>query len=250
MCLIVVRKNPTPETKFVVLHNRDEVITRPFTPMKVESSQVICGRDTQAGGTWLAFSVDGFSAVLNIRIRNRLAFYPKSRGEIPEKILLGRNPLLELLPAVEEYAPFTAIRGDCLGQIEILSSIGPVSRSVQVEETFAFSNQLGDVNWEKSRRAERNWRAASFQRSEEIFSQGFQLLLSKEGLADSELPQTGMPIELERRLASNFVELPDRHYQTVISTVAVFHRSGAIEIRERNHLTGAETRVSQSSAIN
>ncbi len=251
MCLIVIRKNPTQNTELVVLHNRDELADRPFSPMKTEPSGVICGRDLQAGGTWLAFSVThGFSAVLNIRIKNSEKTQQKSRGEIPEMILSGSGRMIDTLGSVVDYLPFTAIRGNRAGLVEMVSSVGPIERKVDIEETFAFSNQLGDVNWEKSQRAEKNWRESTFSHEEDMFSQAFQLLLSREGLADSQLPETGLPIEWERKLASNFVEIPDRHYQTVLSTVAIFFRDGSVEIRERNHLTGAETRVSQSSAIN
>ena len=70
MCLILFAINPIDELKLVVAANRDEFYVRPaqvagFWP---DHSDLLAGRDQEAGGTWLGVSKNGrFAAVTNFR---------------------------------------------------------------------------------------------------------------------------------------------------------------------------------------
>src|SRR4051812_21870404 len=90
MCLLVALSRVHPDAPLVFAANRDEWLARAATPMEVLRAsprpRTIGGRDTVAGGTWLAVNEAGVVAALTNRPPARLGAVvtaPKSRGELP-----------------------------------------------------------------------------------------------------------------------------------------------------------------------
>jgi uncharacterized protein with NRDE domain len=85
MCLLVVASRIRDDLPLVVGANRDELLTRPATPMEVlraESPRAIGGRDLLGGGTWFAANVHGVIAAITNQPRRRDPT-KRSRGELP-----------------------------------------------------------------------------------------------------------------------------------------------------------------------
>ena len=81
MCSIILRI--TPEGVFIAA-NRDEMASRPWEPPAEYWPGICGGRDTLAGGTWLAVNQDGVMAsVLNRTGTLGPAPGKRSRGELP-----------------------------------------------------------------------------------------------------------------------------------------------------------------------
>ena len=85
MCLLVVLAQERPELPLVVAANRDELFERPAIPMTVlreRRPRILGGRDTLAGGTWLAVNEAGVVAGLTNCPATKDP-ERRSRGELP-----------------------------------------------------------------------------------------------------------------------------------------------------------------------
>ena len=73
MCLIGIAYQQIAGVPLLVLANRDEYYARPAQPIaRWEDAPLLGGRDTQAGGSWLAVSDNGrVAAVTNVRTGSR-----------------------------------------------------------------------------------------------------------------------------------------------------------------------------------
>ncbi len=102
MCLLVVASRVRGDLPLVVGANRDELVTRPASPMEVlraESPRVIGGRDMLGGGTWLAANVHGvIAAITNQPERHDPT--KRSRGELP----LALTQEVSAMTAVDRFA--------------------------------------------------------------------------------------------------------------------------------------------------
>jgi len=118
MCSIILNLT---ETGTQIAANRDELLTRPWTPPAKhwpEYPNITAGRDETAGGTWMALNQNGvLAAILNRHFTLGPAPHKRSRGELPllalseptaqkaaEKILKNTTPTA--------YRPFNLILAD------------------------------------------------------------------------------------------------------------------------------------------
>jgi uncharacterized protein with NRDE domain len=62
----------------------------------------------------------------------------------------------------------------------------------------------------------------------------FDALADRAIADDARLPETGVPLEWERRLSAAFVRSPEHDYGTRSSTVVVFDRDGVAHVVERS----------------
>ena len=70
MCLIVFANNSHPRYRMILGANRDEYRDRPADPAGfwLDATQILAGKDRQAGGTWLGVTTYGkLAAVTNYR---------------------------------------------------------------------------------------------------------------------------------------------------------------------------------------
>ena len=88
MCLIAWNWQPNSATPLLLLSNRDEFYGRPALPMHwwdsaPNGTQILAGKDVQAGGTWLGVSRTGrLAALTNYRSATPQRTDTPSRGEL------------------------------------------------------------------------------------------------------------------------------------------------------------------------
>ena len=86
MCTYIFRYDPDSEWPFLIAGNRDELRSRPWLPPArhwPDRADVVAGKDTLAGGTWLGLSDTGVvAAILNKKKALGPAPDKRSRGEI------------------------------------------------------------------------------------------------------------------------------------------------------------------------
>ncbi|MBA8884601.1 NRDE family protein [Dokdonella fugitiva] len=235
MCLLLVAVDAAPGLPLLVLGNRDEYHGRDSAPAACwdEDKRVVGGRDLVAGGSWLALRNDGrFAAVTNLRT-GVPATAPKSRGSLVRNFMLGdATPVvyLDLLRTqIGDYGPFNLVVGDRDGVFALGSSEGfvrPLRRGVHV-----ISNGAIGVHWPKTERLQR--RFGELVRNGVVNDEAsvLDLLLDETAPADEELPDTGVGLDLERRLAPIFIR-GDR-YGTRAGSLLVRHQDGSVALRER-----------------
>ncbi|HEY6941027.1 NRDE family protein [Dokdonella sp.] len=243
MCLLLVAVDAAPGLPLVVLANRDEFHGRDSDAAArwAEDKRVVGGRDRVAGGSWLALRNDGrFAAVTNLRT-GIPATAPKSRGALVRNFLLGEvTPVvyLDLLRTqTADYGPFNLVVGNRDGVYALGSAEGllrPLRRGVHV-----ISNGTLGVHWPKTERLQR--RFGELVRSGLVNDEAsvLDLLLDESQPADEELPDTGVGLDLERRLAPVFIR-GDR-YGTRASSLLARHHDGSVVLRERRFGPNAQS---------
>jgi len=234
MCLVVFAWQTHPRFPLVVAANRDEWRARPTAALARWSDlPVIAGRDLQAGGTWMGVGRGGrFAALTNVREPSQPRAGAPSRGNLVVDCLQDtRKPaaqLAALAPLAPAYQGFNLLVADD-------TSLGYYgSQRAEIVDVAAgvhgLSNHRLNEPWPKVRRATAALARAIEAETPDVEAL-FELLADAEPAPDTELPDTGVGLELERKLAPVLLVGPG--YGTRCSTVMLRHASGRIELHER-----------------
>lgn len=225
MCLIAWNWQPDSATPLLLLANRDEFYARPALPLHWwDGGQVLAGKDLQAGGTWLGVSRSGrLAALTNYRLPVNEASTKPSRGALVADFLHGnmdaRSYLEALACRAEDYNPFNVLV--CDGQ----RLLGLESRNKRVLEIRpglgAVSNADFDTPWPKLVRLKAGLQHQLRNGLLEV-THLLPLLQDKTVAVDTELPHTGVPLEVERMLSAAFVA--SQHYGTRACSILALHR--------------------------
>jgi len=247
MCLIAFALNARPGVPLLLAANRDEFFDRPTARLHrwalADGSQVVAGRDLREGGTWLGVASSGRVAMLtNVRSAETPAAR-LSRGELVTRWLgMGFSDVSRFAQAIDPaaYGGFNLVVGDLKqGCWSFMSNRNPAHphaahkpdmwlRSLQ-PGLYALSNASLNTDWPKTTLL----RSALSEALKTAHAPGDawqQILLdalgSQSGVDPSELPNTGVPLELEQALASPFVHMPERGYGTRSSLVMRAQQNG------------------------
>ena len=235
MCLVALTWKAHPHWRLLMAGNRDEFHARPTAPLQRWPSpydNVIAGRDLRSGGSWMGVNLRGQAAVVtNVRDPSAATGGP-SRGELIASYLAGGQPATDyadtLASRAPEFAPFNLLVADA----ESCSYLGnhPQARQDLAPGVHGMSNGALDAPWPKTRRLMsviENWLAAGNDGLEPLWA----ALADEQQAADAQLPATGVPLELERRLSSAFIRGTD--YGTRASTIVAIGTNGGGFIHER-----------------
>ena len=234
MCLIVLAWKARADLPLVVAANRDEWRERPTQPAHwwPDHPGLFAGRDLQAGGTWMGVTRAGrFAAVTNFRDPADKRSTARSRGGLVSEFLLGQEAprpwLARLAPHASEYNGFNLIVGDG-GELWYFGSREGEAREIP-PGIHGLSNHLLDEPWPKVVRARLAMEHALSEHDPAPAL--FRALAESQGAPDAALPETGVGIAWERRLASALITGAD--YGTRASTVMTVGDAGAISFEER-----------------
>ena len=216
MCLIAFAWRKHPRYRLVLAANRDEFHARASAPAQAWPDQpgIHGGRDLTKGGSWLlATEGDRIAAVTNVRNgleagdENRL-----SRGELVLDFARAtQRPsdwLAELSLRANTYGPFNLVIG-AAGELHYASNRPRYRHRPLKPGVHALSNGDLDAPWPKAKRV-RDAVAAWIELEASMddwppVQRLFTALSDTREAPDSELPDTGVPIELERRLSAAFI---------------------------------------------
>ena len=234
MCLIVIGWRCRADLPLVVAANRDEWRDRPAAPAHwwEDHAQILAGRDLKAGGTWMGVTRGGrFAAVTNFRDPSDRRSTARSRGELVTQFLLSDAPPVAFLERVaaraREYNGFNLIVGDG-ASLWYFGSRERAAREI-APGVHGLSNHILDEPWPKVLRGRGAMERALLH--PDPAPPLFDLLSDRHPVADEELPDTGVGIEWERRLASALITGAD--YGTRASTVVTLSAAGEIRFEER-----------------
>ncbi|HSN20258.1 MAG TPA: NRDE family protein [Usitatibacter sp.] len=233
MCLIVIGWRCRPDLPLAVAANRDEWRDRPAAPAQWwnDHPRILAGRDLKAGGTWMGVTRDGrFAAVTNFRDPSDRRSTARSRGELVTQFLIARGSPAAFLASVAaragDYNGFNLIVGDGESLWYFGSREGE-ARSID-PGVHGLSNHVLDEPWPKVIRGRRAMERALA--LDDPAPALFDLLGDAQGVPDAELPDTGVGVEWERRLASPLITGAD--YGTRASTVVAFAAGGEVRFEE------------------
>ena len=243
MCLIVFAWRVIPGVPVIAAANRDEFYDRPTAPAAPwpENPNVIAGRDLEHGGSWMGVTREGpkgpkFAALTNIRAPSEVRLDAPSRGALVADFLKGSLSAAEYLEVVRErgdvYNGYNLVLGDASALYWYSNRAGDDPRNGQPLEAghiYGISNGLLDAPWPKVTRTKAQFASLLCQGAPE--DAYFEMLADTTRAPDMRLPETGVPIDLERVLSAVCIETPG--YGTRTSTVVKLYENAAAELHER-----------------
>lgn len=213
MCLLAWNWQPDSDLPLLLIGNRDEFYARPTREVHwwsdtLKGSDVLAGRDMQAGGTWLGVSRSGrIAALTNFRSGKAQRQNASSRGEVVAGFLSGQLDAVEylnlLLEKAAEYNPFNLLVFD--GQ----QLLGLESRDTRIIEfqpgIGAVSNADFQTPWPKLSRLQGQ---LSRHIEHQVADSQTLLKLLKDSTqaSDEALPDTGIAVTVEKALSSIFIK--------------------------------------------
>ena len=245
MCLVLIAYKTHPDFPLVIAANRDEFYRRPASPAAFwpDHPHILGGRDLLHGGTWLAVDRQGrLAAVTNYRepaVQNQNQSL-KSRGLLVTDYLFSKDTaqdyLDDLAERVREYDGFNLFAGDAVAFFFYGSYL---NRSVQLQPGIhGISNGDLDYPWPKVTRGKQALQTLVADSASPDVESLFAILQDRSVPADTELPDTGMGLQMERMLAPVFVTGID--YGTRSSTVLIVNHNGRVDFAERSFGPGGE----------
>lgn len=243
MCLIIFQKNSHPDYKLIVAANRDEFYERPTASAGFwqDYPEVLAGRDLSKGGTWLGLTKSGkFAAVTNIRKPGMDGTDKKSRGALVSGYLTAHTSPEQFLESLEaekdDYSGFNLLVGD-QNDLFYLNNDGISAEGVP-DGTHGLSNHHLNTPWPKVVKG-RNRLGEYLQSKETVEPDVIFDILADSEEAEDNLPNTGLPEPLERKLSSPFISMPE--YGTRSSTVILIDHEDNATFIERTFSKGVQT---------
>lgn len=244
MCLIVFDWRPGSNTPLRLAANRDEFHDRPSAALAPwdDAPHIVGGRDLRAGGSWLAAHRRGrVAAVTNVRDPEfRAPTDGPSRGELVRNALICESleAWLESLAYndASQYAGFNLLASDgkhlwCLHHGRDGTYLQEVAAGLH-----GLSNASLNTPWPKLERSRSRLGeiidGSPYLTDDDFAKAAWALLADDHRPKDSALPDTGVGLALERRLASPFIVGED--YGTRASTWVTWHTSGELQLGERS----------------
>ncbi len=243
MCLIVFAWHVVPGVPVIAAANRDEFYDRPATPAAPwpEHPHVIAGRDLQGGGSWMGVSMAGargprFAALTNIRAPGERRENAPTRGALVADFLKDEIDAADYVARIaaraDDYNGYNLVLGDH-ESLYWYSNRGHADprngQPLEPGRIYGISNGLLDAPWPKVLRTKAQFASLLCQGAPE--DAYFEMLADTTRAPDLRLPETGVPIEVERMLSPVCIE--SEGYGTRTSTVVKLYRDAPPELHER-----------------
>ena len=242
MCLIVFAWQVVPGMPLVAAANRDEYYSRPASPAAPwpDDPRIRAGRDLQGGGTWMGIAQDGpagprFAAITNIRSPKDWRADAPTRGALVADYLSGDMPAVgyieQIRPRGGDYNGFNLVLGDRTGLLWYSNRAeGDPRNGMPLEPgIYGMSNGLLDEPWPKVVKTKAQFASLlCLGAPEDAF---FDMLADTARAPDRRLPDTGVPIEMERELSAVCIDMPG--YGTRTSTVVKLYADAPASLTER-----------------
>ncbi|MBV6324304.1 NRDE family protein [Duganella violaceipulchra] len=243
MCLIVFAWRVIPAVPLVAAANRDEFYQRATAPAAPwpEHPQIFAGRDLQAGGSWMGITqlpagskASRFAAITNIRAPSEHRFNAPSRGHLVADYLAGSMTPQEYVDAIRAdaaaYNGFNLVLsdGDTLIWFSNRGDNDPRNGKPLEPGVYGLSNALLDAPWPKVLKTKAQF--ASLLCLGAPDDAYFEMLADTTPAPDQRLPETGVPLDLERMLSAVRIESPS--YGTRTSTVVKLYADAPATLQE------------------
>lgn len=247
MCLVALAVDHNRRFPLVLAANRDEFFKRPaarlawWTP-DGGGPAILGGRDLESGGTWLGLTAEGRMAlVTNVRDPRRNDPGAPSRGQLVPDWLAGteRTDRFWMRSALAGYNGFNLLafdfrQGECFWASNNGAYPVRLDRGIHGVSNAGLDTPWPKVTALKARLAEAIDAASSV---DALSMQLFDALADRREAPDEQLPETGVPLDWERRLSAAFIRTPDGTYGTRCSTLVItekVHRHLVTHVLERS----------------
>jgi uncharacterized protein with NRDE domain len=262
MCLLALAIDQSRRFPLVVAANRDEFFKRETARLGWWSAQpgeppILGGRDLDSGGTWMGLTAQGRLALLtNVRGPRAAEYGAPSRGRVVTDWLAGGEDTGDfwMRTALSGYNGFNLIAADFLrGECFWGSNTGAHPRRLD-RGIYGLSNGGLDAPWPKvtALKAQMQASMSASMTADELAARLFESLADRTIAADDALPQTGVPLELERQLSPAFIRTADNAYGTRSSTLIITEKIGrapVTHVYERSFAPSGEAELMRRAVL-
>lgn len=243
MCLILISYRRGEDYPLIIAANRDEFFSRPTSPAHYWQDYpfILAGRDLEQGGTWMGITRQGeFAAVTNLREPPLKKSGAVSRGLLVSEYLTGSETpgryMSKVLKKSGQYDAFNLLVGD---ESELCFLCSREKKILKLAPgLYGISNGDLDCPWPKVIRGKRLLGRELELNNGPDPERLLAILADREAAADSQLPDTGIGIGLERKLSPAFINMDG--YGTRSSTVLIIDKRHQVEFVERTFNEKAE----------
>lgn len=235
MCILFAAYQTHPDYPLIIAANRDEMYTRPTKEAHFwdNGRSILAGKDLQQHGTWLGITKTGrFAALTNFRNPKENRTHKRSRGHIVKNFLTSDvSPydfLIKLQQERNSYPGFNVIVSD-LKTMYYYSNIENKIKQMQAG-IHGLSNRLLNTPWPKVEIGKQKLQTL-IEKNEVTPQTLLQLLADKQQAPIQQLPNTGVPLEVEKQLSSIFIDM--KGYGTRCSTVILIDKNRNVTFHER-----------------
>ncbi|TVP45170.1 MAG: NRDE family protein [Halomonas sp.] len=241
MCLITFAWQPGSLTPLRLMGNRDEFHARPTAPLDYwqDNTAIVGGRDLEAGGTWLAVKKGGIVAALT-NVRDPQLTTPPgapSRGELVSEALQCDN-IDEWLKALSHgealrYAGFNLLVATPQRLWHLHRGKERLALNQVAPGVHGLSNADLNSPWPKLLHVRHTLEQSLVEEGQPHAwpSSTHSAMQNPQEAAITELPDTGVGLELERQLSAAFI-VGERYGTRATSWLTLDHQ-GHIEITEQ-----------------
>jgi len=267
MCLIVFAWQVVPGVPLIAAANRDEFYDRDTSPAApwADAPHIYAGRDLKAGGSWMGITrplaagepsalpelraecgsgnaaateatsaPSRFAAITNVRNPQEHNPLAPSRGQLVADFLAGamtaQEYVAQIAPVAGEYNGFNLVLCDGKELVWYSNKGNEDPRNGKPLEPgiYGLSNALLDSPWPKVLKTKAQFASLlCLGAPEDAY---FEMLSDTARAPDMRLPETGVPLELERLLSAVKIESPN--YGTRSSTVVKLYADAPAELHE------------------
>lgn len=222
MCLILFAYQVHPKYQLIVAANRDELHNRPAASAHYweDQPEILAGRDLERMGTWMGITTAGrFAALTNYRDLKELRAGKRSRGELVADALKYQDSYKEYMEELtkknEQYPGYNLLAGT----VNDLYYYSNISREIQKIKPgiHGVSNHLLNTGWPKVKKGKEEMSRMINNKQANLTEELMTLLRIDTPFQDEHLPDTGVPLEIERMLSPLFIK--SENYGTRCSTV-------------------------------
>ena len=241
MCILFFAIEQHPQYPVIICANRDEFHQRPtqamhWWPEKEDRQAILAGKDLQAGGTWLGLNKQGrFSALTNFRQPQFIDQNKKSRGDLVLQALAQNNDEIAtvLANSAHHYNGFNLVFGQ-LNHLVCFDSVSQKQQPLTAGFHSLCNGALDDI-WPKMALGQTQLTHAisAFANQPVNIDKLFNLMQNAQQAKTENLPNTGVPLDLEQLLSSIFIVSPE--YGTRTTNIITQDMEGNISIYDRSY---------------
>ncbi len=236
MCVLFIAKNVSTQYPLIIIANRDEFYQRPAKPIAHwQDSPIVAGLDLEAGGTWLGVTAAGkISALTNIRDPKSLKNNAQSRGELVTSFLVCDQTLAifksQLQTSAASYNGYNLLFGD-KDNLQVFHSATQRFTTVNAG-IHGLSNAQLNSPWPKVTLGKQLLTDYLINTRRVCADELVELLRNNIQAPDQSLPDTGIPLTIERALSPLFINSTENNYGTRCTSVLLFSPTGGISFHE------------------
>lgn len=240
MCILFFAIEQHPKYPLIICANRDEFHQRStqamhWWPTRKNKSNILAGKDLQAGGTWLGLNAQGkFSALTNFRQPQSFDNEKQSRGDLVLQALnMNNNDITDLLTkSAKNYNAFNLVFGK-LGELCCFDST--TNKLLALTPGFhSLCNGALDDIWPKMALGESKLTETIHHSSEGTLNinELFTIMQDNQQASLKSLPKTGLSVDFEQLLSSIFIV--SHNYGTRTTNIITQDNDGNISIYDRS----------------